>query len=110
MTKVTFYQNQEGQFTGFTAEGHSGYARAGEDIVCAAVSALVINTVNSIEQLTEDVCAVESDAERGFINFRLLGDCSRESEILLRSLVLGLSEIESDETNQDYVDIIFEEV
>ena len=110
MTKVTFYQNQEGQFTGFTAEGHSGYARAGEDIVCAAVSALVINTVNSIEQLTEDACTVESDAERGFISFRLPEGCSRETEILLRSLALGLSEIESDETNQDYVDIIFEEV
>ena len=71
MTKVTFYQNQEGQFTGFTAEGHSG---------------------------------------RGFISFRLPEGCSRETEILLRSLALGLSEIESDETNQDYVDIIFEEV
>ena len=43
MTKVTFYQNSENQCVGFTSEDHAGYAQEGEDIVCAGISALVIN-------------------------------------------------------------------
>ena len=35
-------------------QGHAGYAEPGQDIVCAAVSALVINTINAIEAFTED--------------------------------------------------------
>ena len=31
---------RDGQVTGFVCAGHAGYAEAGEDIVCAAVSAL----------------------------------------------------------------------
>ena len=29
-------------------KGHAGYAKRGEDIVCAAISVLTINTINSI--------------------------------------------------------------
>ena len=54
MTKVTFYQNSEQQCVGFDVNSHAGYAEEGEDIVCAAISALVINTVNSIETFTDD--------------------------------------------------------
>ena len=39
MTTVVI--THEGSFiTGFTATGHTGYAEEGEDIVCAAVSAI----------------------------------------------------------------------
>ena len=54
MLKVTVYQDSDGQALGFQISGHSGYAEAGSDIVCAAVSALAENTVNSIEAFTED--------------------------------------------------------
>ena len=42
MTKVTIFK-QQGLYKGFEVSGHSGYADAGEDIVCAAISALTIN-------------------------------------------------------------------
>jgi len=32
---------EDGRITGFSVSGHSGYAEAGQDIVCAAVSAVV---------------------------------------------------------------------
>ena len=38
----------------FRIKGHAGYAEEGQDIVCAAVSVLIINTVNSLETFTED--------------------------------------------------------
>ena len=40
MTKLTFFKNGE-HYLGFCCKGHSEYANAGEDIVCAAVSAAV---------------------------------------------------------------------
>ncbi|MCQ4871882.1 ribosomal-processing cysteine protease Prp [Blautia producta] len=54
MTYITFYQDSDGVVTGFDTSRHAGYAKQGEDIICAAISALVINAVNSIEEFTED--------------------------------------------------------
>lgn len=34
-------------------EGHAGYAEPGRDIICAAVSALYLHLMNSIEELTD---------------------------------------------------------
>lgn len=48
MTTVTFYQSNQVLY-GFSTEGHTGYADAGSDILCAAVSTLTIFVVNTIE-------------------------------------------------------------
>ena len=40
MTRCEFFMEGD-RITGFTVYGHSGYAEAGSDIVCAAVSAIV---------------------------------------------------------------------
>ena len=48
MTKITIFRNQDQAFLGFDCLGHAGYAEEGEDIVCAGISALVINTINSL--------------------------------------------------------------
>ena len=40
MIKVTIYQNSKQEISGFTLQGHAGYAENGSDVVCAAVSVL----------------------------------------------------------------------
>ena len=40
MTRVAFLRHS-GKPAGFDVSGHSGYAAAGEDIVCAAVTSAV---------------------------------------------------------------------
>ena len=50
MIIITIFQNQE-SVTGFRCIGHAEYAEYGSDIVCAGVSALVVNAINSIEAL-----------------------------------------------------------
>ena len=47
-------RKKNGSYEEFISKGHAGYAEEGQEIICAAVSALVINTVNSLEQLTKD--------------------------------------------------------
>ena len=109
MTEVTFYQNSNNQCKGFRVSGHAGYGVQGEDIVCAAISALVINTVNSIEAFTEDDFTVDVDEQTADIQLQINGEPSREALLLLNSLILGLQRME-DEQYTDFIDIIFEEV
>ncbi|MCL2261587.1 MAG: ribosomal-processing cysteine protease Prp [Defluviitaleaceae bacterium] len=76
-----------GKVIGFTVENH------GESIVCAAVSMLVLNTVNSIELLTEDNFVCDYDENGGYLKFTLTDPSSRTDgvEILLDAMVLGLT-------------------
>ena len=51
MTTVTIYKTVNQEYRGFTCFGHAGYARRFQkDILCAGISALVINTLNSMEE------------------------------------------------------------
>lgn len=54
MISVRFNYDSSDRITGFDISGHAGLADSGYDIICSAVSALAINTVNSIENLTDD--------------------------------------------------------
>ncbi len=48
MTKITFFRSG-GVFYGFEEQGHAGYAEAGDDIVCAAISSMTMFLINTIE-------------------------------------------------------------
>ena len=54
MIHVTIYENDRKECIGFQTKGHAEYDEMGQDIVCAAVSVLVINTMNAIELYTEE--------------------------------------------------------
>lgn len=73
--------------------GHAEYDEYGRDIVCASVSVLVINTINSIEQFTDDKFITRIDEKDGLIEFKLSEQASSSTNLLLNSLKLGLSEI-----------------
>ena len=97
MIRASFRRSGQGYISGFRVSGHAGFAEKGSDIVCAAVSALVINTVNSIDEfLPEDAGKVDfsEDEGKGIIEFKFDGEPSGEAVLLLRSLELGLKQIE----------------
>jgi uncharacterized protein YsxB (DUF464 family) len=100
MIKISIYKNADGVYTGFRALGHAGFAEYGEDIVCASASVLIINTVNSIEQFTSDKFDIKTDEESGLIELKFSSSISKESTLLLNSLVLGLQWIERDYGNK----------
>ncbi len=109
MIYITIYENQKQEYTAFNCIGHAEYAEAGEDIVCAAVSVLVINTINSIEQLLSDEFHIATEEESGLIDFSLKEDYSKEAVLLIRSMVLGLQGIQNNYGNE-YITLIFKEV
>ena len=110
MIRVTIYKDSKEQYTGFRALGHAGLSEAGQDIVCAAVSVLTINTVNSIEAYAPDKTSLVSDESDGLMDFQIKGNPSEEAELLLKSMILGLQEIAEDENYRQYMELAFEEV
>lgn len=110
MTRATIYKSaSSGEIVGFQTAGHAAYAKSGNDIVCAAVSMLVINTINAIEQFTADDCDVLADEEKALISLKVCAaKTSSETQVLLKALSLGLSQTARD--YPDYLSITVEEV
>ena len=75
----------------FTCKGHAGYEEAGKDIVCAAVSMLVLNTANSIERFTSS--RIEG-SDKGYVRWDFTGEPDDGAKLLMDSLLLGLESVE----------------
>lgn len=60
--------------------------------VCSAVSMLTINTVNCIETFTSDVFKCIHEKSGGHIKFEFVSNISKESTLLIRAMVHGLSD------------------
>ena len=95
MTKITIFRNHDGEYLGFDCLGHAGYADEGEDIVCAGISALVINTINSIGLFTDEPCETDADEDNGEIRLRFTSPAGHDAGLLMQSLVLGLQGIQN---------------
>ena len=78
---------------GITIDGHAGYAEAGKDIVCAGVTALTENLIDSIESLTKDEIQYDISPGRVDIHFKNL---SEDGKLLVDSFFLGICGIEHD--------------
>ena len=78
---------------GITIDGHAGYAESGKDIVCAGVTALTENLIDSIESLTEDTIQYNISPGRVNIYFKNL---SGAGKLLVDSFFLGICSIEQD--------------
>lgn len=93
MIKILIHKTEEG-IVAFSCKGHADYADEGFDIVCSAVSILTMNASNSVEQLTGEPFTVKQSD--GNLQFRLEGRPTKETELLLQSMVLGLKGIEEE--------------
>ncbi len=105
MTKCEFFREGE-RITGFSVSGHSGYAEAGSDIVCAAISAVVA----MVEATINDVCGgkakvrvKEADAR---ITLTLPTSCDEEDTI--QAVLAGMMVYFIDLRDQypDYIEVL----
>ena len=107
MVKITVYQNHDQQFVGFDCLGHAEYSDE-NDIVCAEVYEITINCINSIETITETLFYCDTNEADGMISFRITEKNGTDAQLLLKSLILGFENMESN--YEEYIDLIFEEV
>lgn len=109
MIIVTIYQDSDKVYRGIELDGHAGYGEYGQDVLCAAVSALVLNMANSVETFTDDKFNGTMEDEAGRFTFHFTSAISLESKLLMDSLVLGIKTIRS-EYGAQYIKIRFKEV
>ena len=97
---------EEGRITGFTVSGHSGYAEAGQDIVCAAISAVVA----MVETTINDVCGAKAKVrvkdEDARITLTLPAVCEEEETIqnVLDGMMLYLINLRDEYS--DYIEVL----
>ena len=98
MITVTVRRTLDGWITRFTASGHSGYAEAGSDIICAAVSAMAAEAIGSLQELA--CIDPERQLETGLIDFQLpepstITEQQRQvAGVLTDALVIGCKQIQ----------------
>lgn len=108
MIQVIILRDRNKVARGIEIKGHAGYGEYGQDIVCSAVSALALNMANSVEAFTDDRFQGEA-GESGSFSFTFTDSISSESQLLMKSLVLGLESIR-DSYGAEYINIRYREV
>ena len=97
-TTVTFLKRSDGALIGYRANGHSGYAEAGADIVCAAISALTQTTLNGLKNVLKAPVMFDQDDDGAFIEAILTPEASEDqiwqAQLLLVTLLEGLQAIQ----------------
>ncbi len=109
MTTVIFRKTGQGEYRELECSGHAGYGKRGSDIVCAALSALVINTLNSLEGLCKLPLHPKTDEESGLIACSFPKEMDEKAVLLLDSLAMGCVGIEK-QYGRKYCRVKFEEV
>jgi uncharacterized protein YsxB (DUF464 family) len=107
MIDILLYK-RDGMNVGYRISGHASFADRGEDVVCAGVSVLGINTENSIDILTDDQYSLDYD-DNGRIDLMMTGSISHTSSVLLQAFEIGVNSI-SEQYGNDYIKIRIEEV
>lgn len=107
MIKSIIY-SKNNKIVGFSISGHANYADYGNDIVCSAISMLAINTANAIEQFTNDEFDLDINDD-GYLSIIITSDISKESEVLLKALELGITQVKEQYGNE-YIYVETEEV
>lgn len=92
MTTVAFFMSPEYGVIGFEATGHTGFAEEGEDIVCAAISALTESTLNGLLSVTKTPTMYQRDDENAILTACLTPECTREQLERAQILLVTLQE------------------
>ncbi len=103
MVRIDEIRSNENEYVGFHVEGHAGLAKSGKDIICAAVSALAFNCINSIDKFTNAETNVKSNEEDGILDFVIMDrEITKDVTLLLKSFFYGIQGIQK-EYGEKYV-------
>ena len=105
MTKCEFF-TEEDRITGFSVSGHSGYAEAGADIVCAAISAIVTMAEATINEVCGAKAKVRVKNEEARVTLTLPTSCDEEEAVqaVLAGMMLTLCSMRDD--YPDYIEVL----
>ena len=105
MTRCEFFTDND-RITGFSVSGHSGYAEAGADIVCAAISAVVTMAEATINDVCGAKAKVRVKEEGARVTLTLPVSCDEEESVqaVLAGMMLTLMSLRDD--YPDYIEVL----
>ena len=90
MIRVTLHWKGD-EIVSFECKGHAGFAEAGQDIVCAAVSILTTTCANALETVAGVEPRVE--ASSGSMRLRLPENAGHDAQVILGAMRQGLRDL-----------------
>ena len=101
MIKVKI-RRKENHIQEITLRGHALFAAHGKDIVCSAVSAIIIGGINAIHEMGYlDEC--EYKVEEGHVEVKIIENPHPTLQVILETLYIQLMSIE--ESYSSYISI-----
>ena len=114
MINITVYRQGQ-DIHGFATEGHAGAAPEGQDIVCAAVSAIVQTAVFGLHEIAGFTMKCALDPETDRVTRKLPqglrqknSEAYEQAQVILAAMVVGLRSVASEHT--EFVSIGEEEI
>ena len=94
------------RITGFSVSGHSGYAEAGKDIICAAISAVVTMAEATINEVCGAKAKVRVKEEDARVTLTLPASCDEEESVqaVLAGMMLTLCGMRDD--YPDFIEVL----
>lgn len=91
MSTVLLSCTPHGAWMGFSVSGHTGYAKAGQDIVCSALSFLSITCANALEAIAK---LSPSVTERDGLLEVKLSETNNQAQTILDLFHLGIRDLQ----------------
>ncbi len=106
MTKIVFHKQGE-DFVRIESNGHTGYAERGEDVVCAAISALIQGAALGIREVAGVKAKYRVNEEKGSLLLELPSDLGEEKRhdcnVILKTLLVSVTDIS--EGYSEYIEV-----
>ena len=91
---------KDGKIVYLSVKGHADYATEGKDIVCSAISAIVVGGINALENPKDFNLKVE----KGDVEVSVKAKASEHDYEVLETVLIQLKSVE--ETSSKYVKVI----
>ncbi|MDP4086986.1 MAG: ribosomal-processing cysteine protease Prp [Bacillota bacterium] len=99
MIEISITRTDSDFIKAFEVSGHALFAKRGQDIVCAGVSAVTVGTINAVHALTGVTPEIEH-REDGFLRCvipdNLPEDTFEKVQLLLEGMIVSLRGIENE--------------
>ena len=99
MTTITI-ERQQNSIIQVECKEHTGFAREGEDIVCAAISSITQTALLGLLNVAKVKVDVTRNDDKGYLKFRIVSDLGKEKRLecdaILETMLQGIADVQSD--------------
>ncbi len=103
MIKITIKYQSTGEFISLVSQGHADSAPYGQDLVCAAVSGIILGGINALKG---NNYSLKNNEEKGILELCNIGKMSERDQIVIETIVSQLQAVARD--NPKFIKISIE--